>query len=293
MSNKYRKKIIKILFFSSFGIIELEGERKVEDMEQNRKELSALIEGILREIPRILEGIEHLDIHQKTSYRDLVTAADRKIEAYLRQSIKGRFPSHEILGEESYQKEKNYDEEHLWIIDPIDGTSNFVKQGEGFCTILSYFSHGEPVLGYVYDIKKDLLYSAIKGVGVFANGERLDPPVNKGLKESLASMDIRRTQNRNPELFAFLARSAFSIRVIGSSGLDGIRVVTGKVGAYLHVGGGAWDFSPFFLMADELGLCFTDFEGRRPPLTRHSSFILACPAAHAEIMEQLRGGLPG
>ncbi len=243
-----------------------------------------IVNGI-KQIPDLLEEIDDLGVSQKASYRDLVTVADKKIEEHLKHSILEICPGHDFLGEESFDKNKNYDAKDLWIIDPIDGTSNFVKQGRDFCTMLSYFKDGEPLLSYVYDIKNDILYSSMKGSGVYKNDEKIIAPKDKSLKESLVSLDLRRMQRAKPELFDFLIQKSFSVRVIGSSGLDGIRVITGKLGAYVHYMSGAWDFSPFFLMASELGIAFTDLNGDSIKHTDHSSFIIACPSAHKEIID--------
>ncbi len=250
-------------------------------------ELHEYISNVLRQIPSILESIENLEISNKASYRDLVTVADKKIEKYLKESILKKCPNHQFLGEESFEKGKDYYAEDLWIIDPIDGTTNFVKQGENFCTMLSYFKDDEPMLAYVYDIKKDILYSSIKGYGVYQNNKKLEKPKDKSLKDSLISTDIRRMQKNQPEFFDFLVQNAFSVRVLGSSGLDGINVITGKLGGYIHYYAGAWDFSPFFLMASEMGLSFTDFSGKTLRHTNPSSFIIACPSLHSEVIEYI------
>ncbi len=253
-------------------------------MKNELLELHKYISDVIRQIPNILESIEKLDVSNKASYRDLVTAADKKIEGYLKESILKKCPCHQFLGEESFEQTKDYRAKDLWIIDPIDGTTNFVKQGENFCTMLSYFKDNEPMLAYVYDIKKNILYSSMKGSGVYQNDKRLEKTADKSLKESLISTDIRRMQRNEAEFFTFLVQNAFSVRVLGSSGLDGVNVITGKLGGYIHYYAGAWDFSPFFLMASEMGLSFTDFSGEPLSPTKASSFIIACPSLHKEIV---------
>lgn len=248
-------------------------------------ELHQYISAVLRKIPSILAESKNLEISTKACYRDLVTVADKKIEGYLKESILKKCPNHQFLGEESFQKNKQYSAENLWIIDPIDGTTNFVKQGENFCTMLSYFKDNEAMLAYVYDVKQDILYSSIKGQGVFQNDQKLSKVQDRSLKDSLISTDIRRMQRNEADFFTFLVQNAFSVRVLGSSGLDGINVITGKLGAYVHYYAGVWDFSPFFLMAAEMGLAFTDFSGKALSPTKASSFIIACPSAHQEIVD--------
>ncbi len=256
-------------------------------MEENLLELNDYIVAMLRKIPQMLDDLEDVKVSQKSCYRDLVTMADKKLEDYIKKSILALCPNHEFLGEESYDKKKSYDTENLWIIDPIDGTTNFVKQGENYCCILSYFRENEPTLAYVYDIQNDILYSSMKGMGVYKNAEKLAKPQDKNLKESLVSADLRRLKKSKPDLFDYIIKNAFSIRVTGSSGLDGIKVIDDKLGAYIHSNAGAWDFSAFFLMASEMGLCFTDLEGNLPAKNKYSPFIIATPSLHKEIMDFL------
>lgn len=255
------------------------------EMNRELEEIKGYVEEWICRIRQIPSEIEEVRVDRKSSYRDLVTQVDRTLENSFREHIKARYPEHEILGEESYQAGRSYADRHLWVIDPIDGTTNFVKQKDDYCCILSYFEEGICQLGYVYDFKSEILYSARRGEGVFQNGRRLIKPADRSLRDSLVSMDIRRLQETDSDLFNYLVKNAFSVRVIGSGGLDGMRVITGKLGAYVHVKGGVWDYSPFFLMAEELGLCFTDFDGKKPSHTSYSSFILANPSLHRELME--------
>ncbi len=249
--------------------------------------MNAYMKNIIRYIPSIINETKDLKISNKGAYRDLITECDKKIEEYLRDSILKKYPNHTILGEESYDRNRDYDKSNLWLIDPIDGTTNFVKQGSDYCTIISYFENDEPILAYIYDVVHDDLYSAIKGKGFYKNDEKVEAPKDKSLKDSLVSLDLRRMQYNRPNLFNFLIKQAFSIRVVGSSGLDGLKVAMGDFGAYLHFNAGPWDFSPFFLIANELGLVFTDFNGKTPNPSKYSPFIIACPSAYNDIMQVL------
>ncbi len=251
----------------------------------NLLKIHEYISACIRQIPQELKKIDDLLIREKSSYRDLVTEADKKIEQFLKSKILERFPEHEVLGEESFDQTKDYASKNLWIVDPIDGTTNFVKQSKDFCTILSYFENGKAKLSYVYDIENDILYTGIAGLGVYENDTKLKIAEDKTLRESLMAMDIRRMQEYHPDLFDYVVREAFSIRLIGSSGLDGMRVISGKLGGYIHYSASIWDYSPFFLMAKELGLSFTDFKGNDLNGKTQSSFILATPSIHRELMD--------
>ncbi|MFB0972765.1 MAG: inositol monophosphatase family protein, partial [Neofamilia sp.] len=137
------------------------------------------IQEIIRTIPDVIRGIEIVDIEQKSGERDLVTEVDKGVEEFLRKKILDEFPDHEVMGEETYDTSLEYNTKNLWVIDPIDGTANFVKQRNDFCTIVSYFEDGEPMLTYIYEVTKDDLYHGMSGEGVYLNGEKLPKIENK------------------------------------------------------------------------------------------------------------------
>ncbi len=237
-------------------------------------EYDEYIKSLLKDLPGIIKGIEIVTISEKSSERDLVTEVDQGVEKFLTDKIKEKFPTHTILGEETFIPDTIYDKKNLWVIDPIDGTTNFVKQKNDYCTLISYFEEGEPVLSYIYEVEKDDLYHSMKGHGVYLNNQRLENPENKSLFESLVSTDIRRMYLHKNDLFTKLVEESFGLRSIGTSGLDGSRVLSGRTGAYLNYSGGPWDFAPFYLMAKELDLVFVDLEGNEVSLDSYSGFII-------------------
>lgn len=246
------------------------------------------IKKILVGIPNLIDSLEINEVETKSGERDLVTIADRKVETYLTENILNKFPDHAILGEESYEEDKIYDRCNLWVIDPIDGTTNFVKQGENFATMITFFHKGEPCLAYIYDIKKGSLLSSIRGHGVYLDGKKLEVFIDLSLKESLISTNIRRISKAYPKFFHGLVESSFGIRAFGSAGIDGWRVAAGKLGAYINYRGGPWDYAPFLLIAKELGLVLKDLNSEDIKLEGYSSFILAHPKVYEDMHELLR-----
>ena len=233
------------------------------------------IRQILREIPEIISAHEDLGIQTKSAYNDLVTLADQGVEEYLSERLTELIPGSKILGEESYDEDKEYSLKNLWVIDPIDGTTNFVKQGRNYCTILSYFRDGEPVLSYVYDAPQDTLYSIIKGEGFFIDDHKLEKIEYLDLKNTLISLDLKRMYDH--PLAEKMVDGAFSVRVLGSSGLESIKVAKGETGAYANPYAGPWDFSINYLMAKELGLFFSTFDGESVDPTSMGDFIVCTP----------------
>ena len=100
---------------------------------------------------------------------DVVTAMDREVERFIRAAIAARFPRDAIIGEE----EGGGAGDHLWLIDPIDGTANYARGLPRYCVSIGYLERGVPVLGAIYDPSHDWLYSAASGEGAWRDGERL------------------------------------------------------------------------------------------------------------------------
>lgn len=212
-------------------------------------------------------------VDTKLDYKDLVTDSDKKIEQYFNTVILEKFPNSCILGEETYYPTKDYSKsELLWVIDPIDGTRNFVKQAKDFAVMVSIFYKEEPTHSYIYDLATDVLYCAIKGKGFFVNSTQVVTVENKSLNDSFVSIDYPSLQI-SQGIRDFVSE-AFDLRYIGSAGLDGARVAAGDFGAYICKTLQPWDFAPFFLISKLLGLHMSNFEGASLTLSKPDSFIL-------------------
>ena len=100
-------------------------------------------------IPKRSDDLGYLT---KKNYRDLVTVVDKNVEKYLREQIMEHFPESEIIGEESSDGSYQTSADLVWLIDPIDGTANFVKQREDYCVMIACFEREVPVLAYIYNV---------------------------------------------------------------------------------------------------------------------------------------------
>ncbi|UPQ86282.1 inositol monophosphatase family protein [Ignavigranum ruoffiae] len=240
---------------------------------------------------KILEWLSHsrekilnfnqFSIDTKSNDKDLVTTVDKTIEADFKDFIQNNFPDHQILGEESYASFEANDSPFLWVIDPIDGTANFVKMRQDYCVMLAFFIKQEPQLSYIYDIYNNHLYYAIKGQGVFHNDRTLAKPQLCSIEESFVSIDRLRTDDSS--LLHKIDQGAFDLRYLGCSGLDGARVLEGKFAAFVNPKGGPWDYAPFILMAQELDLKLCAWSGERLDLSGYSDFFLGRPEVYQEL----------
>lgn len=219
------------------------------------------------------------NVDTKVDYKDLVTDSDKKIEHYFSTSILEKFPNSVILGEETYSPNKDYSKSDLlWVIDPIDGTRNFVKQAKDFAVMVSVFYKNEPTHAYIYDLAADVLYYAVEGKGFFVNSTQIVAVEDKPLQDSFVSIDYPSLQI-SQGIRDFVSE-AFDMRYIGSAGLDGARVAAGDFGAYVCKTLQPWDFAPFFLISKLLGLHMSNFDGAPLTLTKPDSFILCTEAIY-------------
>ena len=114
-----------------------------------------------------------LKIGIKADKNDLVTNLDKETEQYFAEKIRAAFPTHKVLGEEGYGDEVKNLEGIIWMIDPIDGTMNFVHQQRNFFISIGIYENGKGQLGYLYDVVHDELYSAQVGEGAFLDDRKL------------------------------------------------------------------------------------------------------------------------
>lgn len=126
----------------------------------------------------------------KTSHKDLVTEVDRRVERFVVEEIRHRYPNHGIIGEEGTEIDEKEFSTYRWVIDPIDGTTNFIQQGINFCVSIALYEGNEGQVGVVYDPSRDELFAARRGSGVTLNGERVYPPHLEGMKEALIGTNL-------------------------------------------------------------------------------------------------------
>jgi myo-inositol-1(or 4)-monophosphatase len=195
--------------------------------------------------------------HQHKVDGSLCTIADTAAQAALVESLRAIAPC-PVLGEEMGAAEQQNlwqaGDEGLWVIDPIDGTSNFVNGLPYFAVSVAFWRGERPRLGVIYAPELDEMFWAVEGQGAFLNGERLPikekPPRN--LRAALAGVDLKRLDRRLAEELA--ARPPYrSQRNFGSSALDWCFVAAGRFDVYLHGGQKLWDFAAGALILEEAG----------------------------------------
>ena len=204
-----------------------------------------------------------IEIKQKESQSSIVTEADIESEAIIIGLIQKRFPEHNIISEE--RGFINNRSEYTWIIDPLDGTSNFASGIPWFGILISVFKENTPVMGGAYLPVQDILYFAESGKGAFRNGKPLPKLENKDLKDSLIAFCVDYTEdiaflNRGIEIFKYIVKGSRNIRSTNSL-IDFIYVAEGKFGGVLNLYTKVWDISGLGLIISEAGGLMKNIDG--------------------------------
>lgn len=229
---------------------------------------------------------QEFQVDSKSNPDDLVTDVDRETEQFLYTKILERFPDHRILGEEGQGQDIKDTKGVLWIVDPIDGTLNFVHQGENFAISIGVFIDGEPYCGLIYDCMKRDLYHAKYNKGAYLNEQRLTQAENIPLSRSLIATNpkrILREETRNSFLSIML--KSRSVRSYGSAALEFGMLARGQISALLFIKLYPWDYTGGTIITNELGYKTSDIYGKPLPLFGTTSVISGNPLIHEEILE--------
>ncbi|MFC4320329.1 inositol monophosphatase family protein [Litchfieldia salsa] len=230
---------------------------------------------------------EVLTIQTKSNADDLVTNMDKETEQFFIRNINHTYPSHKILGEEGFGHKLTDLEGIIWIIDPIDGTMNFVHQQRNFAISVAVFENGIGKLGYIYDVVHDELYHAIKGEGAYVNDARIPDLRDTNLSEAVIGINatwVTENTRINPQILAPLIKDVRGTRSYGSAALEIAYVVTGRLDAYMTMRLSSWDFAAGIVLIEEVGGRLTNLEGKPVNLLEENSVLVAKTKIHDEII---------
>lgn len=194
---------------------------------------------------------------------NLVTDIDHACEKAIVNLIQGTFPEHDILAEEGSGKRK--DSEYKWVIDPLDGTTNYAHGYPLFCTSIALEHKGEIVLGAVYDPNLDEMFLGERGAGATLNGENIHvsraSDLDKALLATGFAYNIRETQNNNLDHFQNFLFQAQAVRRDGVAAIDLCYVATGRYDGFWELNLFPWDVAAGFVILEEAGAKVSDFQG--------------------------------
>ncbi len=196
---------------------------------------------------------------------NLVTDADRAAEQCVIDHLKTRFPDHRFLAEERGRDEEG-SSPYRWIIDPLDGTTNFAHGYPAYCVSIGLEYEGRCIIGVVFDPSRNELFTAMEHRGACVNGRPIHVSNTQALDGSLLvtgfAYDIRETKRNNLDHFVKFALKAQGLRRTGSAALDLCYVAAGRFDGFWEVRLNPWDMAAGSVIAREAGGRLTDFSGK-------------------------------
>lgn len=208
----------------------------------------------------------HIDSSREIVYKgavNLVTNFDRRSQEVIFSHLSSRFPDHDFLAEEDLCEQRG--SEFRWIIDPIDGTTNYAHNFPIFCVSIALEWKSNVVCGVIYDPMRGEMFSAISGKGSVMNGHRIQISATGDLDKSLLATgfpyDIRESEVNNIDHFVNFATRAQAIRRCGSAALDLCYVACGRFDGFWELKLSPWDVAAGVLIVEESGGRVSDFQG--------------------------------
>ncbi|MEW2316068.1 inositol monophosphatase family protein [Streptomyces bauhiniae] len=249
-------------------------------------------------LPRFRRLAEH-EVDQKSGPHDLVTDADRLAERRLTEELSALLPGSVVVGEEAvHANPASYDavrgDAPVWIIDPVDGTRQFVHGNDGFCTLVALAYRGTVLASWTYAPVRDQFATAVRGKGAFLDGERLfagPPEPGRDLKVAVSHPDYT-TEDQKRALRA-LWTDGVAPRSCGSAGLEYLAIARGETDAVAFSWEAAWDHAAGLLLVEEAGGAHLTLTGEPFRITGGNAlpFTAARDAATARrVGELLRTG---
>jgi myo-inositol-1(or 4)-monophosphatase len=226
---------------------------------------------------------------KKGEERNLVSEIDKGSEALIIGRIREKYPDHDILAEES--GESGTDADYTWVIDPLDGTTNYLHGVPIFSVTIGIERRGELVAGVIYDPNRDELYTVEKGAGAYCNGKRISVSTQSTLISSVLvtgfPYDIAENPGNLMRHFEGFLMEARGLRRLGSAAIDLAYVAHGRFDGYYEGHLNAWDMAAGVLLVREAGGRVTDFAGK-PIDIRQKTIVASNGVIHEAMLAVLR-----
>ena len=239
----------------------------------------------------LLQSLGNAQSIQLKGHANLVTEMDRRSEAHLIRAIRARYPNHAILSEEAgaLAGESGQPE---WILDPIDGTTNYVHGLPYFCVAVALRQGLQVQAGLIYHPYADELYWAERGRGAFLNGRPLRVSATPRLEDALLATgfpsDLSRAPDTNVEHFLMLMPKTRALRRLGSACLDLCNVAAGRLDGFWQPTMLIWDVASGAIIVEEAGGEVTDFAGKAGAY--EGNIAASNGKIHAALMDLLQRG---
>jgi len=249
--------------------------------------LNVGIEACLAASNIIMEAADLPKSSKNKGKTDLVTNTDIRSEEIIKAVIRSSFQEHSILAEESGQELTP--SEYLWIIDPLDGTTNFVHGYPSYGVSIGIYLNNAPLIGIVLELPNKKLYTAVKNNGAYCEGVRIKPSETNTLIESLLVTGFGYEHgddwNTNMDLFKHFTDITQGVRRLGAASIDICHVACGKVDGFWEYDLKQWDTAAGIIIAKESGCKITDIRSNGHRLDGNS-ILITNSLIHNEFVEQ-------
>jgi len=237
-----------------------------------------------------LRGNGDLQIAYKDGRANLVTVADRESQRAVTDVIRAAFPEHAVVGEEGTTGDPGT--EHVWYVDPLDGTTNFAHGLPFFCVSVALRSRGRTVAGAVYDPASDEMFAASLGGGATVNGLPLRVSGIARLDRALVVAQAQSVDEGEIRAYAALVRrlmqAAGGVRSLGSPALTLCAIAAGRLEAYCEYAMDAWDIAAGQLILHEAGGTLTTFSGAAHTTAERADVAASNGRVHPELLAVLK-----
>ena len=243
-------------------------------------------------INRASQDIGTLTIKSK-NFNDFVSEVDVAAERAIIDTLKDAYPSHGFLGEESGST--SHQSDFIWIIDPLDGTTNFLHSFPQYCVSIALQHKGEITQAVIYEPNRNDLYTATKGRGAFLNDKRIRVSKCDKLQEALigTGFPFRDFKYLDDYLHMFksMIQKTTGIRRAGSAALDLAYVASGALDGFWEIGLSPWDIAAGGLLIQEAGGIVTDLSGQTGWF-ESGNILVASPKIHDDMQAIIASHIP-
>jgi len=254
----------------------------------------------------VLEHFGHTRRLTKThaaATSEAVTEADRASQRFIVAGLKKRFPGDGVIGEENDKGDAiTFDvadvNGRVWVIDPVDGTNNFVAGLRAFCVCIGLLEAGRPLMGVVFDVCQDQVYAAARGEGAWLDNRKLQAaqgPMNESSLLMITSNLIDKNKRVPGYLVRWFGQTDWKLRILGSAALEAVQVAAGVAHGAITVNGKLWDVAAPAAILQEAGAVLTSLRGELIfpfDVTNYKGakvpFLAAGPKAHGELLREVR-----
>lgn len=252
------------------------------------------IQNIVAQAGELILSAKELDVQEKTGHKDLVTKYDCLVQQKLETELTALLPGSRFLGEENAVPPDMAGSTPVWIVDPIDGTTNFIQGFPNSAISVGLWAEGDMALGVVYNPYTGEMYAAQRGKGATLGGRPIhvkDKPLTHSLLLFGSGLYYRELTDLTLRIFSAAFPLAQDVRRFGSAALDYCYLAAGKAGAFFEARLCPWDSAAGSLIAREAGAIVTALDGGPLDLTQKCSVLAGCPMAYAD-MERLLQAIP-